>query len=386
MKKIISSILVVMMFSNIAFAQNVGSSNPLPEELDEFDELTNANVDVKSDVKIPDAEKSLTSLVSEEKTFLQQPEIPENIRQSFEEKDEGYLLEGFQLGAGFGMLGAVNAQLGYRIPRRNSNFWKNRFGFRIDYNSWKPLEKTIEDFLEDNPLKVGDEKFSGMISGTNYGALVDFYPFGNTWFLGNIRLSGGYYTGDFSVKVSMEKQGGLDGEFSFNDIEYKIENATATLKANLESKVKGPYIGVGFDFQILLGLKFYFDAGVVFTNNPKVTTDMEGSADLWVKYSDEVQDMVSDAVAEANANGYSSSEINQYLKEHNIPIQLPDPNDPQTVTSSGYTNVGQIDQNNEYVQQLLKDTKAEYEDNKVLKTITDSNIFPMVKLGLMLRF
>ncbi len=384
MKKIISTLLITTMFSTAAFAQTV--SNTKESETKNSFDLTQKNFvddfeddDTVVNSKLVNTQKALKPVADK---FAEKPEIPSNIKQDFkEDKDDGYLLEGFQLGVGVGVLGGANAHLGYRIPRRDYNFWKNRFGFRIDYNSWKPLESTIEKYLEDNPIDVDGNDFSGMITGTNYGALIDFYPFGNTWFLGNFRISGGYYTGDFAINASMTKNGG--GEFEMKNLRYKVENATATLRAGIEADVKGPYAGIGFDLQILYGLKLYFDAGVVFINNPKITTDLTGNADLWIKYSEEYENKLRELGIDISAVNVNELAQQAGIDISNLPIELPS-GSSAIKDANGYTLVGKITADNEYVKQLLADTEAEYKDE--LKVITDSKIFPMVKIGLMLRF
>ena len=329
MKKIITSLFMTVVFSSGVFAQTVQNNKSL------LNSFAQKNIVDDFDDDVSDVKNALKPTFDDAKDMLKKNDIPDNIKQDYDEKNDGYLLEGFQLGVGIGVLGGANAQLGYRIPRREYNFWKNRFGFRLDYNSWNPLKKTIETYLEENPIKLDDNEFTGMISGTNYGALIDFYPFGNTWFLGNFRLSAGYYTGDFAIDTYMTKNG-ISEEFEISGINYKIDGQ-ATLNAAVDADVKGPYAGLGFDFQILYGLKLFFDAGVVFIDNPRVRTDINGSANLYVDYG------------------------------------------------SGYVNVGSVNaKDNDDIKQLLSDMKSEYEDE--LKIITSQNIFPMIKLGLMLRF
>ena len=330
MKKIITSLFMTVVFSSGVFAQTVQNDKSL------LNSFAQKNIVDDFDDDLSDVKNALKPTFDDAKDMLKKNDIPDNIKQDYDEKNDGYLLEGFQLGVGIGVLSGANAQLGYRIPRRDYNFWKNRFGFRIDYNSWKPLKNTIESYLEDNPIKIDDNEFTGMISGTNYGALIDFYPFGSTWFLGNFRISGGYYTGDFSMDVYMTKTASSE-EFEMSGFKYKA-NGTAILNAAIDADVKGPYLGAGFDFQILYGLKLYFDAGVVFTDHPKVRTDINGSGTITI--TDPLGNTLPDISVDAK--------------------------------------------NNPDIQRLLNDTKAEYEDE--LDIITSQKIFPMIKLGLMLRF
>lgn len=385
MKKVLSSLIVATLFSTATFAQTTNSPLKSTFDLttkdfvddfeDDDDVISNTLKSTKSALK-PTSKYDATKL-------SQKSEVPDNIKQNYEEKDDGYLLEGFQLGVGVGVLGGANAHLGYRIPRRDYNFWKNRFGFRIDYNSWKPLESSIESYLEDNPIEVEDNEFTGMITGTNYGALVDFYPFGNTYFLGNFRISGGYYTGDFAIDTYMTKKG-LNETFEMNNIEYKVIG-DATLRASVEADVKGPYAGIGFDFQLLYGLKLYFDAGVVFIDNPKITTDLSGKGTLWAKSESSEYDIDELAGSLSGLSGYIDQLPDAYKDTVQDLVDNASPGATKVTDGEGYTYVGSVDaSNNEAIQKLLEDTKNEYSDE--LDIITDSKIFPMVKVGLMLRF
>ena len=339
MKKLISSLVILAMFSNVASAQVVKNTTVASQKavVDDFDDADDI---VKSSAPTTYKDVKSVSDAKDAKMFLKQQEkIPDNIKQNYEEKKDGYLLEGFQLGVGASILGGANAQLGYRIPQRNYNFWKNRFGFRLDYNSWDVIKDKVDSYFEDNPIEVDGNDFYGTLKGTNYGLLVDFYPFGNTWALGNFRLSLGYYTGDFSIGGRLVKLN--DEHFIINDLDYLVHDGTVVLDAMLKSDVKGPYAGVGFDFALLFGFKFYFDAGLVFTKKPEITTNITGSATLDIKHG--------------NTNIANN-------------VDIMDPNGPYY----------------DRIENLLEDTKKEYEDE--LSVITDTNIFPMVKLGVMLRF
>lgn len=267
---------------------------------------------------------------------------PENspIKYALKEENSSFSAKGFQLGVGIGVLGGANAQIGYRIPQHEDNFWKNRFGFRLDYNSWKPLDSYIEDYLDNHPIKIDDNKIKAKIKGENFGALIDFYPFGNTWALGNFRISAGYYTGDFSINGELKKTAGEKFSMKSNNnqtLYYEVD-ATANLKAGLDYDINGPYAGLGFDFGLFWGLKMYLDAGVVFTGKPEITTDISGTGNIKI-YSDK-----------------------------------------------NYTNLiatAPVDTSNTDIQKLLDDTKTQYEDelNSIRK-----GYFPIIKLGFLFRF
>ncbi len=204
-------------------------------------------------------------------------DIPQNIRGEVPTGYEGTLLEGVQIGVGLGALGGANAQLGYRIPYRWHNFWLNRIGFRLDYNTWGPLEGTIDSYMEDNPIDIDGNEFRASLDGDNIGALLDIYPFGGTWGLGNVRLTAGYYNGDFNINGNLTKTD--TQSFEIGGISYEA-SGTVNLSAQMAADINGPYLGAGFDTQLLWGFKMYFDAGLVFIDTPTVTSQVTGNLEI----------------------------------------------------------------------------------------------------------
>jgi hypothetical protein len=281
--------------------------------------------------------------------------IPEGIIEASEEGSDSLakgigikkrsFWDGIQVGAGAGLLGGLNVGLGYRIPYDPSGFWKNRFGFRLDYNDIGPFEKSITNAIDD--IKIDDNKVDIGLSGTQFGALIDFYPFSYTWFLGGFRISGGYYTGDFEISGAMPKS--ASETFSIKDsagnsLWYKA-NGTVDLIASLKQDVKGPYAGLGFDMGLFWGLKLYFDAGVVFTEKPKIDADaILNGATITVC-----------GTSEALCSGAGSGTIDV------------------TAVANGSADW----------QKLKDDTIREYQEE--LDEIS-KGYFPMVKLGLLYRF
>ena len=73
------------------------------------------------------------------------------------------------------------------------------------------------------------------------------------------------------------------------------------------------------------------------------------------------------------------------LSDSKVPSEKLVKNNLDGKSNTGHTHTVSVDaKDNEYIRKLLEDTKKEYEDE--LDIITDSKIFPMVKVGLMLRF
>ena len=253
------------------------------------------------------------------------------------EQKSGFFPKGLQLGVGAGILGGANFQLGYRIPHHSQNFWKNRLAFRLDYNTTRPFESMVNRYS----IEVDEEKFTPHIKGKQFGTLVDFYPFSYTWFLGGLRLSGGYYIGEFALGATLTTRDG--GEFSIRDIDgiditYTV-NGSIDLTSNISyDRIRGPYAGMGFDMGLLWGLKLYFDAGVVFTQKPDIVASIAGHGTITV---------------------YDGTSI-------------------EVVDLGNLTSQAQT-----LLDQLLDDTKREFEEE--LDQIR-KGYFPIVKLGLLYRF
>jgi hypothetical protein len=183
---------------------------------------------------------------------------------------------GFQIGIAGGALSGASIHAGYRFSS-DTSWLANRFGVRVEYSTLAPIESIIEN-LE---IEVEEQTFTAFAKGQQYGALLDFYPFGGTWGLGNFRISGGYYGGkfEFGAETSENFTSSTNGTFEFNGSTYEV-NGQATLTGSLKSKATGPYLGLGFDIALLYGLKLFADVGVVFTDEPEIKTAVSGTADI----------------------------------------------------------------------------------------------------------
>lgn len=182
---------------------------------------------------------------------------------------------GLQLGVGVSASSGLNGFVGYANKNFDS-FWLKRLGFRLDFATTSLMKSAIdsgvEAFMGEEGMDIGDGLTvkDGSIEGHHFAALVDFYPFGDTWFLGGIRISGGYYLGnlDLSANLTGKVNDLPDSEFAFSleGIDYKYVGNEVHGTANAEWNYRGPYLGAGFDLGLFAGLKIYMDAGVVFTN------------------------------------------------------------------------------------------------------------------------
>lgn len=181
---------------------------------------------------------------------------------------------GLQFGLGASVTSGVNGFVGYANKNFDSFWWK-RIGGRFDFGTTSPIKSAINSAIDsqmNDGVDIGDGMTitDGNITAQHFGALVDFYPFGNTWFFGGLRLTGGYMFG--KLDVSAKLTGTADGlpsdpmEFELNGEQYRYPGGTMKGYADVNWNYSGPYLGTGFDLGLIWGIKIYMDAGVVFTS------------------------------------------------------------------------------------------------------------------------
>ena len=209
---------------------------------------------------------------------------------------------GMQIGIGASATSGVNGFIGYANKNFDSFWWK-RFGVRFDFASTSPVQSSIDSAVS-SAMGDGQDIGDGVtvdnaaLTAKHIGALVDFYPFGDTWFLGGIRFTGGYMIGDLGLSADLTSNiAGAPAsgtEFELNDITYRYNGGALTGTADANWKYSGPYVGTGFDLGLFWGIKMYMDAGVVFTNktaridlNVPVTSQLETwNGSSWVAVDD----------------------------------------------------------------------------------------------------
>lgn len=160
---------------------------------------------------------------------------------------------GAQLGLGVSVTSGINGFIGYANKNFDSFWWK-RLGVRLDFATTAPIESsinaTINTAVDDNQ-DVGDSVAIKSVDVTAHhvGLLVDFYPFGNTWFLGGWRLTGGYMMGKFGIGADLS--GTINDapsepvSFELNGSDYHYLGNTITGRATGTWKYSGPYMGTG---------------------------------------------------------------------------------------------------------------------------------------------
>lgn len=290
----------------------------------------------KSDVA---AEQNLTDT---EKLKLKQEfkdEIKSELKQEYADSKHSEKIafpHGVQIGAGISATGGLNGFVGYANKEFDS-FWAKRFGVRFDFATTKPIKSLIDDGIDavmgDDGIDIGDNLTitDGKMDASHFAALVDFYPFGDSWLLGGWRITGGYAFGDMDMSANIA--GTFDGpsdryEFELSGQKYAYTGNSVHGTADLDWKYRGPYLGTGFDIGLFAGLKIYVDAGVVFTNK---------SAQLSL-------DIPTDNLQQYNGTTWESVDIPEL---------------------------------NAVIDETLSDAQSELDDLK---------FYPMVKLGFMYRF
>jgi len=237
---------------------------------------------------VPVEEKVVSEIAAveqSEKTISQQNEsaVVDQVAQQYEEpkfekqekasNPKTRFPRGMQLGLGVSPTSGLNAFIGYNNKNFDS-FWAKRFGVRFDFATYSPiknkLNSRINSYIGDEGVEIEDTlKLDNVyINAKHVGAMVDFYPFGNTWFLGGWRVSGGYMSGNLDVNADIHGTKELGRiEFELGDRKYSYSGDEMHGKAILNWKYSGPYVGTGFDLGLFWGIKIYMDAGVVFADN-----------------------------------------------------------------------------------------------------------------------
>jgi hypothetical protein len=181
---------------------------------------------------------------------------------------------GVQAGLGVSVTSGVNGFVGY-ANKDFESFWWKRLGVRLDFATTAPVKSAINSAIDaalDRGVEIGDGMTvgGGSFKAHHIGALVDIYPFGNTWFLGGLRLTGGYVLGqaNLAAKLAGEFKNVPGGAFEFEleGIKYQYLGNSAQGTADVDWKYSGPYLGTGFDLGLFWGIKIFMDAGVVFTS------------------------------------------------------------------------------------------------------------------------
>jgi hypothetical protein len=235
---------------------------------------------------------------------------------------------GMQIGVGASATGGLNGWVGY-ANKDFESFWWKRLGVRFDFASTAPIKSSIDSAIDsalDGGVEFGDGMTlqSGSFQAQHIGAMLDLYPFGNTWFLGGWRLTGGYISGKTKLTATLGGElAGMPGgafEFELDGINYRYTGNDVTASAIVDWKYSGPYLGTGFDLGLFWGIKIFMDAGVVFTSKTASAgldiplTGLEVSHDGGVTWDNSVTDPNLETELN-NAKATALADANDILKD-----------------------------------------------------------------------
>lgn len=328
MQKILKTALVGALGAVVMFGANAKNDDnaSLNEQLKNMN-LQESVAEEKLDAKVAEAKeetKATEKLEKAEEKIEEAKEVKEEAKEVKEEiKEETVKFEpkqesvkssnpeisfphGLQLGVGVSGTTGLNGFVGYNNKKFDSFWWK-RIGLRVDFATMSPFKSLIKKATDyatgEEGLEFEDFEIKEIeLKSHHVAALVDIYPFGDTWFLGGLRVSGGYFFGKTELSASLTGTiEGLPGDgisFELGDEKYQYTGNGIAGKAKAIWDFKGPYAGAGFDLGITSGLKIYFDAGVVFTSKT-AEFDLEINKDNLQHWNGSAWEPVNNATLEA---------------------------------------------------------------------------------------
>ena len=271
------------------------------------------------EVPVVEIPETTATEVSEDakKTELLVQETADDAQDVVAEQEKNSFLHGLQIGVGISGASGLNGFIGYSNKDFDS-FWAKRFGVRFDFATTSPIKTRINDAINDvlgNDVEISDSLAITDIAvdAHHYAAMVDFYPFGDTWFLGGWRLTGGYYFGEMNATAHIAGRiNELDGgsyEFELGGHKFKYTGNSVHGTAEFDWDYRGPYLGTGFDLGLFSGFKIYMDAGIVFTNKaaqldlnvPFDNLTMDGNPVDNDTIKETVDGVISDALADTQS-------------------------------------------------------------------------------------
>ena len=185
--------------------------------------------------------------------------------------EESGFLHGVQLGVGISATGGLDGFVGYNNKDFDS-FWAKRFGVRFDFATTDPLKSAIDsaiDRIMRDGVRVGDNvKIDrGKFDAQHTALLIDYYPFSGAW-----RLTGGYAWGKMNLVSdifgNIETAPSQRFYFYLSGDHYYYNGNKFNGSVDIDWDFYGPYLGMGFDWDVFCGFAVYMDLGAVITNRP----------------------------------------------------------------------------------------------------------------------
>jgi len=336
--------------------------------------------------------------------------------------------KGIEAGLGLGVPGGFAFRAGWRFPRSES-FWKNRFGFRMDYNTLAPIwsmfkgvandkgQSIIDNDIDINGLVIiSGSKFKADLSSSHFGILVDIHPFGYIFALGGLRITAGYYFGslalsakisDYTMKLDQNFKSKVELERTSDSVEVDVyikgdldDKDVGALKTKMAFSSNGPYIGLGWDVGIIGGLHLTFDAGVVSSKPHKITLDipklkLPDNAEVTVSWKDiinptpEQQQQLNELLFQLKDQGYCDAANTPTCSDvqKNKTIEIPDHLVKQYKDDYSYAIDDFNSQVNKEKNKALNGKKSNGDEKNGINTLLkDYAYFPILKLAFMWRF
>ena len=337
--------------------------------------------------------------------------------------------KGIEAGLGLGVPSGIAFRAGYRFPRSES-FFKNRLGFRFDYNTLGPIWNIFKDIVNDAGQDILDDdidinglviisgsKFKADLSSAHFGILVDFHPFGYIFALGGLRFTVGYYFGslalsakisDYTMSIDQQFKSKAALKESGDSIDVDVfikgnlssDKDLGSLKTKMAFSSTGPYVGLGWDIGTFGGLHLTLDAGVISSNPHKISLNIPKLK------------LPSDAEVEVSWKDITNPTPEQLKQLDEFLVQLKEEgycDAANTPTCAKVENDKRIEIPPHLVQQYKDDysyaindfnSKVDKEKNKALNgrksrgdekngvntLLKDYAYFPILKLGIMWRF
>lgn len=134
------------------------------------------------------------------------------------------------------------------------------------------IRGSLHKFNFDENIEADDIDYSGEISSTNLGAILDYHPFQSFF-----RLSAGLFMTDLGIDLTAKPS---QSELEIGDNTY-LSGASGNpleLTAEVDFAPVSPYIGLGWGNSLGQGLGFSFDIGVLMVGEAEVDFHASGTA------------------------------------------------------------------------------------------------------------
>ena len=161
---------------------------------------------------------------------------------------------GLQFGVGMSATTGLNVSAGFYNKDADSYFLRH-FGLRVDLASIDALKSAVDSAIDSwmrDGVSVGDgvKIDNGRLDSWHTSMLLDYYPFSGMW-----RISGGYAWGaanlDSDIFGEIETAPSQRFYFYLAGDHYYYNGNNFDGVASIDWNFHGPYLGTGFDIDLL---------------------------------------------------------------------------------------------------------------------------------------